>query len=62
MGPDVDLAIEFDEFQTAALPVSRHLMIAYDEVYSIKFLGRKLPPYWRRERRHRGRSLARRRA
>jgi hypothetical protein len=29
-------------------PVFRHLMIAYDEIYSQKFLGRKLRPYWRR--------------
>ena len=29
-------------------PVSRHLMIAYDEIYAQKFLGRKLQPYWRR--------------
>ena len=31
-----------------AEPVSRHVMIAYDEIYSIKFLGQKLRPYWRR--------------
>ncbi len=30
-------------------PVSRHLMIAYDEIYAQKFLGRKLRPYWRRD-------------
>jgi hypothetical protein len=28
--------------------VSRHLMIAYDEIYAIKFLGQKLRPFWRR--------------
>ena len=33
----------------ARLAVSRHVMIAYDELYSIKFLGRKLLPYWRRD-------------
>ncbi len=48
-GPDFVLAFGFDEFRAAARPVSRHLMIAYDEVYSIKFLGRKLRPYWRRD-------------
>jgi Domain of unknown function (DUF4965)/Domain of unknown function (DUF5127)/Domain of unknown function (DUF1793)/Domain of unknown function (DUF4964) len=29
--------------------VSRHLMIAYDEIYAQKFLGRNLRPYWRRD-------------
>jgi hypothetical protein len=32
-----------------AKPVSRHVMIAYDEIYAQKFLGRKLQPYWRRD-------------
>jgi hypothetical protein len=48
-GPDFVLAIGFEEFQSAAIPVSRHLMIAYDEVYSIRFLGQKLRPFWRRD-------------
>jgi Domain of unknown function (DUF4965)/Domain of unknown function (DUF1793)/Domain of unknown function (DUF5127)/Domain of unknown function (DUF4964) len=47
--PELLLAFGFDEFQTGKLPVSRHLLIAYDELYSIKFLGRKLLPYWRRD-------------
>jgi Domain of unknown function (DUF4965)/Domain of unknown function (DUF5127)/Domain of unknown function (DUF1793)/Domain of unknown function (DUF4964) len=47
-GSDFVVALGFDEFQATALQVSRHLMIAYDEVHSIKFLGRKLRPYWRR--------------
>lgn len=29
-------------------PVSRHLMIAYDDLYSIEYFHRKLRPYWRR--------------
>ena len=48
-GSDFVVALAFDEFQATALPVSRHLMIAYDEVYAIKFLGRKLRPFWRRD-------------
>ena len=28
--------------------VERHLLMAYDEVYSIKYFGQKLRPYWRR--------------
>jgi Glutaminase A six helical-hairpin domain/Domain of unknown function (DUF5127)/Domain of unknown function (DUF4964) len=48
-GSDFVLALGFDQFQATGLSVSRHLMIAYDEVYSIKFLGRKLRPFWRRD-------------
>ena len=29
-------------------PVSRHLLLAYDEVYSIELMGQQLRPYWRR--------------
>ena len=43
------LAFVFDLGQVGAEPVSRHLMIAYDEIYAIKFLGQKLRPYWRRD-------------
>ncbi len=42
------LAFVFDLGRVVVEPVSRHLMIAYDEIYSIKFLGQKLRPYWRR--------------
>ena len=28
--------------------VSRHLLMAYDDLYSIEFMGQKLRPYWRR--------------
>jgi len=43
------LGFVFDVGNVGPEPVSRHLMIAYDEIYSIKFLGRKLRPYWRRD-------------
>ena len=42
------LAFVFNLGQVGAAPVARHLIVAYDEIYSIKFLGRKLRPYWRR--------------
>ena len=29
-------------------PVSRWLMLAYDDLYSIQYFGKNLPPYWRR--------------
>ncbi len=42
------LGFMFDLGDVEAMPVSRHVIVAYDEVYSIKLLGRKLRPYWRR--------------
>jgi hypothetical protein len=42
------LAFAFDLGKVGAEPVSRHVIIAYDEIYSIKLLGRKLRPYWGR--------------
>ncbi|HEX8202623.1 MAG TPA: DUF4965 domain-containing protein, partial [Isosphaeraceae bacterium] len=43
------LAFAFDLGRVDAVPVARHLLIAYDEVVSIRFLGQKLRPYWRRD-------------
>jgi hypothetical protein len=43
------LAIAFDLGSVGREAVSRHMMIAYDEIYAIKFLGQKLRPYWRRD-------------
>ncbi len=34
--------------QVGTQPVSRHLILAYDQIYSIKYFGQKLQPYWRR--------------
>jgi hypothetical protein len=42
------MAFTFDLGDVTAKPVSRHLMVAYDEVYSIKYFGANLRPYWRR--------------
>ena len=46
--PDPVLAYSFDCGQIGSSPVSRHLVIAYDDGYSISFLQRRLRPYWRR--------------
>jgi hypothetical protein len=43
------LAIAFDLGSVGSTAVSRHVMIAYDEIFAIKFLGQKLRPYWRRD-------------
>ncbi len=42
------LAFTFDLGSIGAAPVSRHLMVGYDEIYNIKLAGQKLRPYWRR--------------
>ena len=43
------LATVFDLGEVSAAPVSRHLMLAYDDVYSVEYFKRRLRPYWRRE-------------
>jgi hypothetical protein len=42
------LAVAFHAQTSPAGPVSRHVLLAYDEGYSIEYLDRKLRPYWRR--------------
>jgi hypothetical protein len=42
------LAFAFDLGRVGVEPVARHIMIGYDEIYAIKFLGQKQRPYWRR--------------
>ena len=34
--------------EVGATPVSRHVVLAYDDLFSVEFLQRKLRPYWRR--------------
>ena len=45
---EVAAALVFDLGQVAARPVSRWLMLAYDDLYSIQYMGQNLRPYWRR--------------
>lgn len=40
--------LDFIPFQVSAQPVSRMLMVAYDDEYSIQYFKRNLRPYWRR--------------
>ena len=42
------LAVTFDLGKVDATGVSRHVMVGYDEIYSILYFRRKLRPYWRR--------------
>jgi hypothetical protein len=43
------LAFVFDLGAVGAAPVERQVIVAYDEVYAIKYFGRDLRPYWRRD-------------
>ena len=42
------LAFSFDLGKVAADPVQRQVIVAYDEIYAIKYYGKNLRPYWRR--------------
>ena len=43
-----NLNIRFDGIKVTDQPVSRWLMLAYDDLYSIQFMKKNLRPYWRR--------------
>jgi len=42
------LATTIDFGEVASAPVSRHVMLAYDDGYSVEYFRRRLRPYWRR--------------
>ncbi len=42
------MAVAYDLGTVTDKPASRHLMLAYDDLYSIKYFREKLRPYWRR--------------
>ena len=42
------LASVFDLGQVGDTASSRHVLLAYDDIYSIEYLNRRLRPYWRR--------------
>ena len=42
------LAARFDLGTVSAAPVSRHVLLAYDDIFSIQYFHRNLRPWWRR--------------
>jgi Domain of unknown function (DUF4965)/Domain of unknown function (DUF5127)/Domain of unknown function (DUF1793)/Domain of unknown function (DUF4964) len=42
------LAVALNLGKVATTPVSRHLLLAYDDGYSIEYMHQKLLPYWRK--------------
>ena len=43
------LVVDFDLGKVGGAPVSRHAMVAMDEIYEVKFFGERLRPYWKRD-------------
>ena len=43
------LACAFTLGAVTEAPVTRHALLAYDDLYSIEYFGRKVRPYWRRD-------------
>jgi hypothetical protein len=43
------LAFIFDLGKVGSRPVSRWLIYAYDDIYSIQYFKKNLPPYWRKD-------------
>ncbi|MBV9928697.1 MAG: DUF4965 domain-containing protein [Acidobacteria bacterium] len=42
------LAATFEMGKVGRAAVSRHLLLAYDDLFSVEYLNRRLRPYWRR--------------
>ena len=42
------IGVQFDSLKVSSQPVSRWLMLAYDDEYSIQYFKKNLRPYWRR--------------
>lgn len=42
------MAFAFHIGAVGAQPVSRHLLLAYDEIYPIEYFGKRLRPFWQR--------------
>lgn len=43
--PTLNVALPLGEVGSA--PVTRHILLAYDDIYSVEYMGRDLLPYWR---------------
>lgn len=45
--PPPALSVVLPLGQVGPAPVVRHVMLAYDDIYSVEYMGRRLRPYWR---------------
>ena len=46
---DYGLAVSLAMDSVGATPVQKHLMLAYDDLYSVQYFGRNLRAWWRRD-------------
>jgi hypothetical protein len=46
--PSASALLTFSDFKVGARTISRWLMVAYDDEYSIQYMKQNLRPYWRR--------------
>src|SRR5579863_3309502 len=44
--PSLNVVLPLGE--VGATSVTRHMLLAYDDVYSVEYMGRRLRPYWRK--------------
>jgi len=44
------MVVEFHLGNVSAQPVERHLIVAYDQIYSVEYFHQRLRPYWRLKR------------
>ncbi len=47
-GSDCSVVMVFDAIKVTRQPISRWLILAYDDLYSIQYMKQNLRPYWRR--------------
>src|SRR5205085_7124012 len=45
----IALAVVQNLGKVSTTPVSNHVVIGYDDIYSVEFFGTKLPAWWRRD-------------
>ena len=46
---DMGMAVSFAVGTVGTAPVQKHLMLAYDDLYSVQYFGKNLRPWWRRD-------------
>lgn len=45
--PKLEVALPLGE--VGASPISRHVLISYDDIYSVEYMRQRLMPYWRKQ-------------